>query len=150
MKSMTEVWLTLLNNARRTGKTTAMIAATVHVKGLLVTSTEAEAETLRRHHGIAAVGIQHPEGLWRVMLGRNTPVLFDPDAVATIGLFYARQLAEFGLERKKLMTENTHLHRTMEMAAHSQGEETAALRAEIDRLRELLYQPGKENIGETK
>jgi hypothetical protein len=138
MKTMTEVWMALLTTARRTGKTTAMIAATAHVKGLLVTSTAAEAETLRRHHGIAAVGVQHPEELWALMKGRTTPVLFDPDAVATIGLFYARQLSEMGLERKKLMAENTQLHRIMEVAAHSQGEETAALRDEIATLRKFI------------
>ena len=83
-------WSFVMNVARGTGKTTAMVAAAKSIGAVLVVRNQKEAERVGSAHGIEAIGYESR----LKMYGIRNPVLFDPDAVACMCMEYERVIAE--------------------------------------------------------
>lgn len=80
-------WSWLTNHAKATGKTTALVAATKAINGILVCFNQREAERVAREHGVRTMSMQS------IGRGLREPFLFEPEAVGCISNQYEHQLS---------------------------------------------------------
>ena len=105
-------WSWLTNHAKASGKTTALVAATKAINGILVCFNQQEADRVAREHGIRTMSM-HSIGR-----GLREPFLFEPEAVGCLYGDYESEMALRDAALQRALGDVSTLSRKLVLETH--------------------------------